>query len=97
MRIFEVTKWGPKKLREILEQIQNAINDRTPTAGIGIECDESENGIQINLSAAQTGTPEDSKGGTGVSSGTAVDIYGALNGFPALYHLLQSSPPTPVT
>lgn len=96
MKVLELTKWGPPRLREIIGEIQNAINNRTPVAGLGLDCDECENGVQISLENVK-GTPDDTKSGAGApSGGTTVNIVGALNGAPATYHLLQSSPPTPL-
>lgn len=88
---FTVAKWGPKKLREILESIQNAINDRAPKAGLGIDVDAQPDGAQISSQGAQLG------GGTGdsaVGGGTSQDVYGAFNGAPAVFHLLRTRAPT---
>lgn len=53
-------------------------------------------GIQIHADPGVSGEasikkPSPSGGG---SSGTPVDVYGAFNGAPAVFHLFQSSAPT---
>lgn len=95
---FKVERWGPKRLRGILESIEAAINRRTPIKGIGIEATENPDGVQISASS-EGGEIDDSdtdKGGGGGSGGTNVDLYGAQNGAPAVFHLKQSSAPTPI-
>lgn len=99
MKPVKLLRWGPKKLREIVVAIEGALNARTPHEGLGISLDESSGkGFQISTKLAGGAAIQDSKDGLalGGSGGTNVNVYGALNGAPAVYHLLQSSPPTPV-
>ena len=44
----------------------------------------------------QPAFPEVPDSETGNINGTPVDIYGSVNGQPAIFHLLQTSPPTPL-
>lgn len=91
--LFEIkTKIGWKKLKDILEEIQNAINERTPLASDTIDLDEKGNGLQICVKE-NTSSSEEQEGSNG-GSGTQVAIYGARDGAPAIFHLLQSSAPT---
>jgi hypothetical protein len=95
MEIFKIKPWGPKKLREIFKSIETAINKRAPIPGLGIDADEQPDGVQIHAKSEVGASGEaqvDSSGGG--ASGTTVDLFGALNGQPAVFHLLQSSPPT---
>lgn len=97
MRI-KLTRWGPAKLRKILEEIEDRLNENRPIQGLGIQTKQEDDGVYISTAAAQKAQDEEKTGATGgTTSGTVADIYGALNGQPALFHLFQSSPPTPVT
>lgn len=88
--------WGPRKLRENLKATEDAINERTPIGGIGVDTDQRPDGIMVAASLGASGGLQaaPSRGGGG-PGGTSVDVYGAFNGAPATFHLLQSSPPTP--
>lgn len=90
--------YGPSRLREVHGQLVQEINKRTPIEGIGIRITEHENGFQISTETKpgpeKSGT-EGTQGGGG-TDGTSIDIYGAFNGDPAIFHLLQSSAPTPL-
>lgn len=93
---LKIKPWGPARLRQIVKDIQNAINARTPVKGLGIEIDEQPTGAQISTSDSQPSASDDTEiSGGGGSGGTPGDIEGALNGAPATYHILQSRPPTP--
>jgi hypothetical protein len=96
---LKIKPWGPPVFREIIGELQDAINERTPVPGFGINVDEREDGFQISTKLAQPPqTVKDPQGtGGGSASGTAGDIEGALNGAPATFHFLQGSPPTPRT
>lgn len=83
--------WGPVKFREVINWLVEEINARSPIPGCGINISEDATGREISTK------PEVAGGnpvGGGTSSGTPVDLYGALNGAPAVFHLLQDSPPT---
>lgn len=85
-------------MRKIIQDLIDAINARTPREGIGISIKEYPDGAVIAQSGgALTGTVGGAakKKGAG-TSGTPVDFYGAFNGAPAIFHLLQSSDPTPL-
>lgn len=90
--------WGPRKLRENFKATEDAINLRTPIGGIGVDTDQRPDGIMVAASLGASGGLQaaPSRGGGGGSGGTPVDVYGAYNGAPALFHLLQSSAPTPL-
>lgn len=92
---FKLSKdFGPPKLRKVHDELVSRINQITPIQGLGTRVDQREDGRQI--SADHPGVPNaDDTGSGGGGSGTPVNLYGALNGAPATYHLLQSSPPTP--
>lgn len=93
---IEIKEWGPVPLRKIVNQIVEGINLRTPIAGCGIAATEEPDGVQISLenNPAPVGGSAGTAGGSG--GGTRVDIYGAKDGAPYVFHLLQSSAPTPV-
>jgi hypothetical protein len=92
VKAFTIQPWGPKKLREIFKSIVDAINARTPIEGLGVNVEEHPEGLQIHAEIGAAGAAD---GGTpGGSGGGPVDLYGALSGAPAVFHLLQSSPPT---
>lgn len=95
---IKIKPWGPPVLREIIGELQDAINERTPLPGMGIKFDEREDGVQISTTLAQPpAVVKDPQGsGGGGSSGANVDLYGALNGAPAIFHLVQTSAPTPI-
>lgn len=93
---IELTKWGPPKLREIIGEIEKAINESTPLPGLGIEVDVNPGGTQIHTKDAEQNQKSPAQQqASGGGSGTSVDLYGALNGAPADYHLVQTAPPTP--
>lgn len=94
--IFEIkTKMGWKKLRDVLEEIQNAINERCPLASDTVDLDERSDGLVICVrDASSNSSSEEAGAGAAGSSGTPVAIYGARDGAPAIFHLLQSSAPT---
>lgn len=97
MDLLKIKPWGPKPLRKILEQLQNAINERTPKEGFGTRIKEHKDGVQIHAEVGASGGAEALAEPEGVpSSGTPRDVYGAFNGEPAVFHLLESSPPDPV-
>lgn len=62
---FKIALWGPKKLREIFKSIEEAINCRTPKAGIGLKESHNPDGIQLSV---ETVPPADQ---SGVSAGTS--------------------------
>lgn len=95
-KIFELkTKTGWKKLDDILERFQNALNERTPLASETIELDEQPDGLQICVKTVGGSSSGDSDSG-GSAAGNAGDLFGAYNGAPAVFHLNQSAPPTPL-
>lgn len=95
---FKLEKnFGPPKLRKVLQSLADAINARQPIEGLGIRISEVPDGRRISLSdqaKEERGEREDDRrGGGGGGDGEASEIYGALNGQPAIFHLLQSAPP----
>ena len=93
--MIKIPRWGPPKLREILGQIEAAINQTQPLAGIGIDVDVTKGGTQISVQEAkQNQKPPGQQQAGGSSSGTPTDVYGAYNGARATFHFLQSAPPT---
>lgn len=87
-------KWGPPKLRQIVDWLVDSINERTPRAGIGLEADESKNGVQLSLRETNAPTNEGIGGTGGVStggSGTPTNIYGSFNGAPAVFNINTNS------
>lgn len=89
-------KFGPNKIRENNAAVESGINRSTPKEGFGITLSQEENGLYISISedvAAAIGLSGDQSGG---ASGTPIALYGVYNGAPALFHLLQSSAPTPL-
>lgn len=98
MARFSLPNFGPPKLRKIHEAIAAKINQIIPLPGIGIDVDQKPDGLQISA-RAQVSPDKGKTGATiggGSSSGTPVDIYGSLNGAPAVFHLLQTSAPAPI-
>jgi hypothetical protein len=93
METFKIPPWGPKKLREIFKSIAAAINARTPLPGLGIDHDEQPDGVQIHAKSS-VGAQGSAEAQGAIGGGTTIDIYGYLNGAPAVFHLLQSAPPT---
>jgi hypothetical protein len=91
--VTEGKKWGPKKLRDIFKEVEEAINLRCPRADCGITVTEDPDGLLIGADTSANSSSTQSGGG-GSAAGTSADIYGALNGQGALYHLVQSAPPT---
>lgn len=74
-------KWGPGKLRDILNAISKGVNRRTPIAGVGIDISEEKDGVQISISSPPGGR----------SAGQPEDIYGAFNGAPAVFNINVNS------
>lgn len=99
MKLLKLTLRGPKWLQNTFRQIEAAVNERTPQAGFGNKASENKDGVMIHAEAGASGslnaTPE-TIGGTG-ASGTASNIYGSLNGQPAVFHLSQTADPELVT
>lgn len=96
MQKLKIKPWGPKRLQAITEELVDAINKRTPLPSETINIDERPDGAQILIKDEEGDNTEDSTVDPGGASGEPVDIYGAFNGDPAIFHLLQSSPPTPL-
>lgn len=96
MKEFKIdSSWGPPRLRAIFKSIEDAINLRTPLPSESSDVNEKPDGMEIIQKAWGTpGSDGDVAGGGG--GGTASNLYGALNGAPATFHLLQSSAPTPL-
>lgn len=44
----KLKRWGPKALRELTDQIEKEINERSPIPGLGIYISETPNGRQIS-------------------------------------------------
>lgn len=95
---FTIDKWGPKRLRKIWESIEGEINRNRPTSGLGTDVDVTNGGSQISISSLKPpgGTDKENAQGGGTGGGSSVNLYGAFNGAPALFHLSQTSPPTPL-
>lgn len=101
---FKLDKdYGPKPLRKIHQELVKAINERTPLEGLGgVKIEQVEDGRRISFdvkkkdSAIEAGAIE-AGGGSGGGGGTASDIYGSLNGQPAVFHLSQTADPELVT
>lgn len=96
--MLKLDKFGGKRFKANWEKIEAEVNQNAPVNGLGIQCDVTPAGTQINQ-AEETGDGGDSPihgGGTGGSSGTTIDVTGAFNGAAATYHFLQSSAPTPI-
>lgn len=87
---------GWMRLDNILKAIEEGINARTPIAGLGIETEGSTNGTQISAKVTPSGDKDhiNNPAGGGGSSGSIANVFGAVNGFPKVFHLFQSSPPT---
>lgn len=95
---LKIPRWGPKPVRKIWDLIEVAVNARTPKEGLGTKVKENKDGVQVSAEVGASAGLEASLEPEGAgSSGTPVDLYGAFNGAPAIFHLLQSSEPTPVT
>lgn len=96
MKSFKIDQWGPPRLRAIFKSIQDRINAITPLGSETTDVDEKPDGMQIIEKAwGPAPVPEgDVAGGGGGAGGTPVDLYGARDGAAAIFHLLQSSPPT---
>lgn len=97
MKLFKLdSNFGPPKLRKIHKLFVDAINSRTPKEGFGIKLRENEDGCQISVASEtqkQQDSAETTDSGGGSSGGTASDIYGSLNGQPAVFHLSQTANP----
>lgn len=92
---FKLTKdFGPPRLRKVHQELAAGINRSWPKKGNGIAADEYPDGVQISIETPANPNQDDGGSGGG-GSGTPVNLYGALNGAPAIFHLLQSSAPTP--
>lgn len=90
-------KTVPPFLRKLVKSIVDGINERAPIEGFGIEISEEPDGRRVEI--RQPKAVDDATSGSGNpsgSSGTTVSVYGAFNGAPATFHLLQSSAPTPI-
>lgn len=83
-------------LRKLIATIIGAINARTPKAGFGISIEDKPDGEEISVNVSELSDALSGSSGGAIGSGTPVDIYGAFNGAPATYHLLESSAPTPI-
>lgn len=90
---FQIQKWGP--YRGVLGAIEKRINEITPIAGLGISVDESPGGSQISATSGNVSSGGANSGPRSSASGS-VDLYGAHNGAPALFHLKEAAPPTPL-
>jgi hypothetical protein len=88
---FKISLWGPKRLRAIFTEIEDAINTRAPLEGCGIRLSQQPDGREISADIAKGGDDSSVAAGGG---GSPVDIYGAFNGAPAVFHLKQTAPPT---
>lgn len=97
MQAVKITRWGPGKLQEIVKQLQDGINARTPLESKTISLEERPDGIRICLKDSETDGDEiENSVAGGGSNGTPVDIYGAVSGVPSVFHLFQSSAATPI-
>lgn len=96
--MLKLLKFGGKKFKENWERIEAEVNQNKPVDGLGIICDATPNGTQVSTAdaknAAAGGAGSSSSNGSG--GGSNVDLYGAYNGAPAVFHLKQSSAPTPL-
>lgn len=93
---FRLSKnFGPPKLQRIHDEIVAQINRIKPIKGIGIIIDQRDDGSQISADHPATPNSDDPGSGAG-GSGAAVSVYGAVNGAPGVFHLLQSHAPTPL-
>lgn len=92
---FKIPGKGPgKKLARIFQYIEDALNAVYPQEGIGIEISRETNGSFVSTKtspAVGAGAGGDTHGG---GKGTPINVYGAYNGAPAVFHLLQSSAPS---
>lgn len=95
-KLFKIPQWGPKRLREIHQSIQDAINERTPKESLTISVQQLQDGVRHNLKAENQGAKGVSSGNAG-GGGTPFSLYGELNGAAARYPVLLSSPPTPIS
>lgn len=91
---LELTGWGPKRLRELFKIVETRLSKLRPIEGTGIRISEETDGVQISVDNAPPVGSNILDGTGGGSGGTTADLYGALNGAPAIYHLKQSSAPT---
>lgn len=83
----KLKRWGPKALRELTDQIEKEINDRSPIPGLGIYINETPNGRQISTHPP-AGAKTQSLGGAAVhpfqvsaaikNSFTAIQVYPGL-------------------
>lgn len=83
-------------LRKLVSTIIGAINARTPKEGFGISIEDKPDGEEISVNVSELADALSASSGGAISSGTPVNVYGAFNGAPATFHLLQSSAPTPI-
>lgn len=77
MDLFKVTQWGPKRLRAIFTEIQDAINARTPLPGLGMRSDEKPSGVQLSTKIAAPAIPSSAPPIQGGGS----DTSGASSGY----------------
>lgn len=93
----ELSGWGPERLRELFKEVETRLNKLRPIQGTGIRISEGSDGVQISIdnTPAVGSNILDGVGGGG-GGGSDIDLYGACNGAPAVFHLKQSSAPTPV-
>lgn len=93
---FKLPGTGWVKLDQILQKIEDAVNERAPVPGLGIAIEQTSDGSQISWNITPTQGEKDQPIGTqgGGNSGPVVNIFGAVNGLPKVFHLFQSSPPT---
>lgn len=87
-----------KCVRPIVDALIAQINAITPKAGLGIDIDESAEGTTIST---KTNPPAGGDAGNnsaegGGTVGDTEDIYGALNGQPAIFHVVVSAPAEPL-
>lgn len=101
MKPFKIDKpFGPPKLRNQVQRIAEEISKRTPLKGFGIDISEQPDGLRISLATDNKeqpaeGSEVDEEGGGGGGTGS-VDLYGSLNGVPAIFHLSQTADPDPI-
>lgn len=68
---LKIKPWGPPVLREIIGELQDAINERTPAKGLGIKLDEQPTGFQISTNEAQSPSDENINSARVTDSGQA--------------------------
>lgn len=95
---FKIDKpFGPPRLRKIVQQIVDRINQISPIPGAGIDIDQEPDGRQISTKIIPSSTDQAGSGGPiGSNSGTPADLVGAVNGAPGKFHLIQNADPEPL-